>query len=131
MPFISVHVNNSTVQADGALRIQTGISALMRDVMHKKYELTAVRVASQASDAWTTGGTPTSAQEQAVIQVDIHITKNTNTEDEKETMIGETWTLLDGILGPLNPIGYIIIHEHLATSWGYGGRSQADRKKTA
>ena len=63
--------------------------------------------------------------------LEISITQGTNTAEEKEAFIAQTWRELERQLGagqPLEPASYVIVREVPGTDWGYGGQTQAGRR---
>mgnify|MGYP003628240589 CR=1 FL=1 len=55
----------------------------------------------------------------------------TNTTQEKAAMIAATRDMLLRVLPELSAVAYVVIDEIPATDWGYGGLTQAARKRRA
>lgn len=52
------------------------------------------------------------------------MTEGTNTKDEKALYVSRVFAAMEGILGPLAPASYIVIHEVRGDSWGFQGQTQ-------
>jgi 4-oxalocrotonate tautomerase len=64
--------------------------------------------------------------------LEISITAGTNTAQEKADFIAAAWAELQRQLaagGPLEPASYVIVRELPAGDWGYGGKTQAARRR--
>lgn len=104
-------------------------------LLGKKLPLTAVAWLAPAQD-WHIGGEPVAAGDVAdaaaphrTFSLDIHITAGTNTDVEKAAWIAAAWdTLSRALPGTTESASYVCVTELPATDWGYGGRTQADRK---
>ena len=68
---------------------------------------------------------------QAAAWLEITVTQGTNTNDEKQAFVEQTWRELERHLGPLHEASYVIVREVPATDWGFGGVTQERRKKTS
>ncbi|MCB1877809.1 MAG: tautomerase family protein [Chromatiales bacterium] len=123
MPYIEVKIepaptaNQATVLADG-------ITKAMVELMGKRQEVTAVRIATGDTALWTIGGTPC-AKPTAHLRAEI--TVGTNSSAEKAEFLKRMHILLVETLGELAEASYIVIHEIPAENWGYGGKTQAAR----
>jgi len=126
MPFIRLTILTPSLSETQARALQEGTTRLMNSVLGKNASLTAVLVEQASSGGWSIGNeaAPIAAH------VDAMITAGTNSPEEKARFIAEEMSLLRQVLGPaLRDETYIILHEIPAESWGYGGRTQEDRKK--
>jgi len=128
MPFVNIKVAGPTLTPDQILRLQREATRLTADMMRKKQELTAVLVEQVDDSRWTVGAAPV----RAAAHFDVNVTAGTNTADEKRRFIAEAMQLLRSVIGPaLHPVCYVVVHEVAADSWGYEGRTQADRTAEA
>jgi 4-oxalocrotonate tautomerase len=124
MPFVNIKVAGASLAPEQILRLQTEATRLMAEVMHKKFELTAVLVEQLDAARWTVGATAV----RAAAHLDVKVTAGTNTPEDKRRFVSEAVRLLRSVIGPtLNPVCYVVVHEVAADAWGYGGRTQADR----
>lgn len=109
-------------------------SALTRitvDTLGKRAEVTAVVIDDIPAARWSVGGCDV---QRPTALLEISITQGTNTVEEKEAFIVQTWKELERQLGagqPLEPASYVIVREVPGTDWGYGGTTQAARKAAA
>ena len=101
------------------------LTALSTRILHKRGEVTAVLVDEMVTSRWFIGG---EAPQAATARLEISITAGTNTDDEKQAFIAAAYTELQRQLGPLEEASYVVVRELAATDWGYGGRTQADRR---
>jgi len=63
----------------------------------------------------------------ASFALDIKVTRDTNTDDEKAAYVRAMFDGMQHLLGPLHEASYVIVDEVPAAAWGYGGRTQAAR----
>ncbi|PVE25128.1 4-oxalocrotonate tautomerase [Microvirga sp. KLBC 81] len=126
MPFIRLTILAPSLHGDQVRALQEGTTRLMSSVLGKNPSLTAVLVEQAQPGGWSIGNeaAPVAAHVQAMI------TAGTNSPSEKARFIVDEMALLKEVLGPdLRDETYIVLHEVPAESWGYGGRTQEDRKK--
>jgi len=126
MPYLDVVLSTPPNAATGE-RIATLLTRLSAEVLRKKRELTAIAVRHVAPGHWFIGGSvvPPGA---ATVYVEIRITAGTNTAEEKAAFVEQAFDGLQAIIGTLAPASYVVIHEIPAGSWGYGGRTQEQRR---
>lgn len=96
-------------------------------VLKKAPELTAVAVQFVSPRAWFVAGRPLSDDGRQAAFVDIRVTDETNTKQEKAAFIAAVYGGLEQLLGPLHPVSYVLVHDVRATAYGYGGRTQEAR----
>lgn len=104
------------------------LSQLSTDILGKRHEVTALTVEEFWPGRWFIGGR---APRAAAAMLEIRITAGTNTAGEKEDFIAAAWQELRQQLGPLEEASYVVVQEVAATDWGYGGRTQAARRRKA
>jgi len=100
---------------------------LIAAILHKRAEVTAVRIADAADDGWHIAGEPVAAG-LTPAHGTLYITAGTNTPAEKAEIIVALHRLLADTCGPLPEASYLVIHEMPAGNWGYEGRTQAARQ---
>lgn len=121
MPYINVKTN---VKQSDELRkkIVDFILENTTNILNKKPEVTSVLVEFVPFDTWNIN-----KDNLKTFNVDIKITKGTNTKNQKAQYIKETYLNLKEILGDITPASYIIIDEIEADSWGFEGLTQEYR----
>ncbi len=123
MPYVDVQLQPAP-SPEQANTLAQGITDALADITHKRPEVTSVRIGSPPVQTWTIGGAPCL---KTTASLDIKITVNTNTQEEKSALIARLHGLLESTLGDLAEASYIMIHELPAENWGYAGRTQAAR----
>ncbi len=121
MPYINVKTN---VKQSDELRkkIVDIILENTTNILNKKPEVTSVLVEFVPFDTWNIN-----KDNLKTFNVDIKITKGTNTKNQKAQYIKETYLNLKEILGDITPASYIIIDEIEGDSWGFDGLTQEYR----
>jgi 4-oxalocrotonate tautomerase len=66
----------------------------------------------------------------ATALLEIRVTQGTNSAEEKEAFVQGAYEELWQQLGPLAEASYVVVQEVPATDWGYGGRTQAERRQS-
>lgn len=126
MPMLTVLLTAepSDTLAVAVASLLTGAAA---EVLGKVPALTAVAVQFVSPAAWFVGGRVMSEDGRRAAFVDIRVTDETNTKQEKAAFIAKVQAGLDGLLGPLHPVSYVLVHDVRAAAYGYGGRTQEAR----
>jgi 4-oxalocrotonate tautomerase len=132
MPHLTVKLSlpaGSTLAPDElSPRIASGLTDTTAQVLGKRPELTAVAIEWLEPSAWFIGGAPRSTPgARAAFFVEIKITANTNTKDDRARYLERVFALMDAVLGGASPESYVVIHDVAADSWGYGGKTQEAR----
>jgi 4-oxalocrotonate tautomerase len=126
MPILNVKV--SALQTPQLVSQVSGLLLdLSTDVLKKKRELVSIAIDFVDPAAWTIGGVPLSQLGQTSIFVDIKVTDETNTKQEKEQFIRLAFDGLASILGNLHEHSYVHVHDVRAAAYGYGGHTQEFR----
>lgn len=121
MPYINVKTNAK--QSDELKeKIVNIILENTTNILNKKPEVTSVLVEFVPFDTWNIN-----KDNLKTFNVDIKITKGTNTKNQKAQYIKETYLNLKEILGDITPASYIIIDEIEGDSWGFEGLTQEYR----
>jgi 4-oxalocrotonate tautomerase len=108
--------------------LASALTRITADTLGKRAEVTAVVIDDIPAARWYVGGRDV---QRPTAMLEISITQGTNTAEEKEAFIAQTWHELERQLGagqPLEPASYVIVREVPATDWGYGGQTQAARR---
>lgn len=127
MPYIDLMVHPAVTPQQADV-LATGITDAMVEVMGKRRDLTAVRVAPAAATLWSIGGEACGAP---TAYLEVKITAGSNSETDKAQLLQRLHALLDSTLGGLAKASYIVVHELAADSWGYSGQTQAARRGQA
>lgn len=110
-------------------QLARALTALAADILGKRPAVTAVTIDDLPAAQWFTGGLD--VQRPTAI-LEISITQGTNTPAEKAAFIRAAYEELERQLGhggPLEEASYVIVRELPAADWGYGGRTQLERKQ--
>lgn len=127
MPFIRITLGRAIPLVQQQL-LAGRATGLIAAILHKRAEVTAVRIEAVPADGWFIDSQPV-ATELTPAHGEIYITAGTNTLAEKAEMIAALHRLLDEVGAALPEASYIVIHEIPAGNWGYGGLTQAARQQ--
>lgn len=126
MPILNVKVSG-----DKDVQVTKKVTALLLDtttrILKKKPQVTAITIQYVPRDCWVVGGELLSEQNKSSFYLDIKVTDETNTKDEKADYIREVFAGFKGILGDLHDESYIYVEDVRAAAYGYGGRTQEFR----
>jgi 4-oxalocrotonate tautomerase len=131
MPFIAIKTSGKALGPADIETLHQETTALMAKIMGKKAEVTAVLVEDAPASRWSVGGRALADAGGITAHADIKITQGTNTVQEKAAMIAAMRDMLRRVLPGLSEVAYVVIDEIPATDWGYGGLTQAERKRRA
>ncbi len=127
MPFINITHSGSKLTEEQREGLFKETTRLMNEVMHKKEELTSVRIDNYEAGDWAIGSKRMSMSSSSAVYMDIKVTQGTNTAEEKSEMIRQSTLMLKEIIGPVAEASYVVIHEVAGDSWGYNGLTQLAR----
>jgi 4-oxalocrotonate tautomerase len=128
MPILTLKLSANT-QLKSANALAQALTALSTQVLHKRADVTSVVFQRLAAGDWWVGGANT---EQVLVQLDIRITQDTNSEAEKAAFISQAFVLLSEHMANgqrMHPTSYISVQALPATDWGYGGLTQQQRRE--
>lgn len=123
MPYLNIKIAASD-EPQTTAKVASLLTELTASVLGKKRELTAVSIEYVRPDAWFIGGQVTSTP---TFYLDIKVTEGTNTKNEKAAYVKQVFVGMEGILGPVAPASYIVIHEVRGDAWGYQAETQEFR----
>lgn len=126
MPILSVQLSTPPMPKQSAA-VAALLSRLTADILHKKPEVTSIAITHVNPAHWFVGGMSLHEQEKTSFFLDVHITDETNTADEKALYIAEVFTQMAALLGNLHHESYIHVHDVRAAAYGYGGVTQQYR----
>lgn len=127
MPFINITHSGSKLSEEQRGKLFKETTRLMNEVMHKKEELTSVRIDNYEAGDWAIGSKRMSMSSSSAVYMDIKVTQGTNTAEEKSEMIRQSTLMLKEIIGPIAEASYVVVHEVAGDSWGYNGLTQLAR----
>ena len=104
------------------------LTDLSTQLLGKRHEVTAVVIEELWPGRWFIGGRNPS---DATALLEIRVTEGTNSAEEKQAFVQAAYEELRQQLGPLAEATYVGVQEVPATDWGYGGRTQAQRRARA
>lgn len=126
MPFIQVKISGERDDALAA-RIAQRITALTHEHLHKDPAVTAVAVDFVAPELWFIANTPLAAQKSRTFYLNISVTTETNTKDEKAAYIAAVYAGMGELLGGVHEKSYVLIADPSGAAYGYGGITQEER----
>lgn len=126
MPYLHLQLGQ-TLSAARKRNLARHSTDLIAAILHKRAEVTAVRIDCTADDGWHIAGAPVAAG-LTPAHGTLYITAGTNTPAEKAEIIVALHRLLADTCGPLPEASYLVIHEMPAGNWGYEGCTQAARQ---
>ncbi|MDQ1920786.1 tautomerase family protein [Massilia pseudoviolaceinigra] len=126
MPIINVKVS-SVKSPDMIGQIADLVLDKTIGILRKKRELISIAIDLVDPDCWIVGGQSLSEQRKHSVYVDIKVTDETNTKDEKAAYIAEVFAGFGALLGELHEESYIYVDDVRASAYGYGGRTQEYR----
>ena len=126
MPILNVKVSASKTSVLTA-QINDLLLDITSRILKKKADVTAIAIEYIPPECWSIGGIPLSETKQKSIYLDIKITDETNTKDEKAHYIAEAFNGFRKILGDLHSTSYVHVHDIRAAAYGFGGKTQEFR----
>jgi len=109
--------------------LASALTRITAEQLGKREEVTAVMIDDIPAARWHIGGTDVQAP---TAFLEISITAGTNTATEKAAFIAAAYAELQRQLSGgqgLALASYVIVREVAATDWGYGGQTQAARRR--
>ena len=126
MPYLNIKVS-----AQRSREMTKNISEILVDlithILHKDPQLIAITIEYVHPEDWIIAGKSLAEQGKSSIYFDIKITDETNTKSEKAQFIEQAFDRFSRLLGDLHQESYVYVQDVRATSYGYGGRTQAYR----
>lgn len=95
--------------------------------MGKKRDVTAITIDYVDPQDWFIAGVPLARAGKRSFYLEIKITDETNTKDEKARYVAEAFSGFERILGDLDEESYVYVQDVRAAAYGYGGRTQEFR----
>lgn len=126
MPYINIRLG-ATLDASQHKQLYAKTTSLMKTIMSKRPEVTVVHIQESEPRFWSTDASVLGENDPVGAYVDIKVTEGTNTPEEKAEMISETVKMLKESVGVVQEACYVVIDDIPANSWGYNGKTQAER----
>jgi 4-oxalocrotonate tautomerase len=126
MPIVNVKVGAER-SGDLTRRIAASVLELTTRILRKKPDVTSIAIEYVQPDDWIVGGRALSEQGKTSFYLEIKITDETNTKDEKAEYVREVFRAFGDLLGSLHEESYVYVHDVRATAYGYGGQTQEHR----
>lgn len=126
MPYINIRVNQPLTQKTRQA-LQKSTTQLMDELMGKRREVTVVQIEESIPEHWSVNAESLDLSAPTAAYVDIKITADTNSAEDKSRMIQQTIFMLREQVGALQEACYVVIDEIPAINWGYNGQTQAAR----
>lgn len=126
MPILNVKLSGqpNAVMTRKVCEVLTNLTV---HVLGKKRELISINVDYTNSDSWFVGGELLSKQGKNSFYLEIKITDETNTKQEKAKYIEDVYHALEAIMANLHDASYVHVEDVRATAYGYGGKTQEYR----
>ncbi|MGK5081326.1 tautomerase family protein [Janthinobacterium sp. HLX7-2] len=126
MPILNLRLSTAP-DARQSAAIAAILSRLTAQLLHKAPELTSVAISHADAAHWFVGGPSLQAQGKTSFFLDILISDETNTAEEKAAYIAAVFAAMQECLGELHDVSYIHVHDARQAAWGYGGLTQQFR----
>ena len=126
MPYINIRLGKN-LENEQRRKLYEETTTLMNTVMGKNPEVTVVNIQESDPQQWSVNANSLTANDPTGAYVDIKVTDQTNTQEEKAEMIAKTVKMLQDVVGIIQEACYVIIDDISADSWGYNGKTQAAR----
>lgn len=130
MPILLVKVSG-TKSTHRVQQIGTLLMDCTSRILGKQKDVTAIVVEFIDPDTWFVGGELLSRSGKNSFTLEIKITDETNTKNEKAHYIQEVFSGFQQILGSLHEESYIHINDVRAAGYGFGGLTQEFRYQRA
>jgi len=96
-------------------------------ILDKKPEVTAIAISYVDPRDWIVAGRSLESQGKSSFALEIKVTDETNSKDQKRQYIQAVFEGFGKILGDLHEESYIHVHDVRAAAYGYGGLTQEFR----
>ncbi|PWK75558.1 tautomerase family protein [Aminobacter sp. AP02] len=126
MPILSVKIaaqRSDTLTGDVAAMLAEHTS----NILGKKPEVTAIAITYVDPRDWIVAGRTLQQHGKSSFALEIKVTDETNTKDEKKRYIQAVFDGFANILGAIHEESYIHVHDVKAAAYGYGGKTQEFR----
>jgi 4-oxalocrotonate tautomerase len=127
MPLITLRTSKVLPNPSKKL-LAEGLSLATEKILRKDRNVIVIlfKVADQCTQWWVGNNFKDDGVD--IFELNIAVTKGTNTDAEKAEWIAAAWQLATEFLGAAHHPNYISIYEVEETNWGYNGLTQNQRK---
>jgi len=129
MPTLNLKLS-PPVDGARAQALASALTTLAHEVLGKRREVTAVLVESLPATQWFIDAEPV---KKPTALLTIEVTAGTNTDEQKARFVVDAFAELQRQLAPqggFETASYVQVRELPANDWGYGGVTQAQRRRT-
>jgi len=126
MPILNITVSGTPQQVP-AQKVTDILMKHTGEILHKAPALTAIAVHYTPREQWFVGGESLLELGKASFFLDIKVSDETNTANEKSAYIAAVWKDMQALLGELHDVSYIHIDDARPAAWGWGGLTQQFR----
>lgn len=126
MPILNVKISG-TKNAQTTKQVADMLLDHTVGILKKKHNLIAIVIDYVDHDSWIIAGKSLTEHNKNSFSLEIKVTDETNTKDEKAAYIKAVFAGFETILGNVHPESYIHVHDVRAAAYGYGGLTQEYR----
>jgi len=130
MPHIVIHLSGQP-DPKTSRKVVDKVMELTQAVLGKAPEVTAITLQYIAQDDWFIAGKPLAETGHHAFHLDISVTDETNTKQEKARYIAAIHAAFRELLGRLHECSYVHVIDARAAAYGYGGATQEYRHQRA
>lgn len=123
MPILELRLGVEPEHVDTA-SLAKALTLLTVTHLKKKPELVAVAIQFIRRGLWQVAGTTLEDARKNSYFLDIRVTDETNTKEEKAAFVSAAHLALSELIGDVHEISYIHVHDVRASAYGFGGKTQ-------
>jgi len=120
MPVINLKVSGKENPALAKELVIT-ISALTREILNKRPEVTVVTVSFVPNNLWFINSQSLAELKKNSFHLTVKISDSTNLKDDKSNYIEAVHQSLATLIGDIHPVSYTAVQEMKADAYGYEG----------
>lgn len=128
MPHLHLSLSPAAGHEPDLRQLALLLTDLTAEHLSKDPLLTAVRFSLLPATHWFIGARSLAADTRASYQLEIQVTAGTNSEAQIAAYLAGVHQAMEAALGQVHPTSYTVVQQVPAHAWGYGGRSQAERR---
>jgi 4-oxalocrotonate tautomerase len=127
MPFLDIKAT-AAPSSELAARIASALSEITSRLLGKRAQIIAVAVQFVDPAHWFVAGRSLEAQGKRSFFLDVRISEESNTKEEKAAYVAEVFAVFGRLLGELHEESYVHVHEVRTNAYGFGGRTVDARR---
>ncbi|MCV2351518.1 tautomerase family protein [Paucibacter sp. Y2R2-4] len=128
MPHLHLSLSPAVGREPDLGQLAHELTDLTAQHLSKDPRLTAVRFSLLPATHWFIGARSLAADTHASYQLEIQVTAGSNSEAQIAAYLAGVHQAMEAALGLVHPTSYTVVQQIPAHAWGYGGRSQAERR---